>query len=274
MYSKLFADILESSLWDETSDVRIVWITLLAMSNQDGYVRCTDRALSRRAGVSLDETTVAINKFLGPDPYSRNQAAEGRKMTRVDGGFHLTNFVEYHKLRTAQERREYMRTFMQKKRNPNPVSSPLAPVSNVSPYIDKDVDVHKDLKTSLRDRTVLAREILAVYSKLKPPSLDSSRSRAKNHLLKLLQKHTIHTLLRAVRNYASICTRQEPQYRRNSGNFFGRDADWKDFASKDWKPEADPTDVQQAVATHDAQYLALINKVCQEGEANDQRRNQ
>jgi len=117
---------------------------------------------------------------------------------------------------------------------------------------DKDRDGHADVTEDVTgeaeaeaefnkqvEREESAKRILEAYAKLKPPSFDNSRSRAKNHLLKLLKKHGEAKLLRAVTNYAT--QEIEPRFRRNSGNFFGRDADWIAFSDPKWKPETDTT---------------------------------
>ena len=148
MFVKLWSDILESSLWDESSDIRIVWITLLAMSNQDGYVRGTDKAIGRRAGVPEKSANEAIAKFLAPDPCSHIEEHEGRRIERVPGGFTLLNYAHYRELQRESDRREYMKNLMAEKRaaekaastKPISVSTPLAGVSNVSGQVDTDTE--------------------------------------------------------------------------------------------------------------------------------------
>ena len=74
-----------------------------------------------------------------------------------------------------------------------------------------------------------ANEILAAYANVRPPAIDTSRGRAKGHLVKLLAKHSKADLLAAVENYGTATHKTDPQYRRGAGNFFGKDADFEDY---------------------------------------------
>lgn len=106
-YTKLFSSIVTSSLWQEDSDTKVVWITMLALKEKDGIVRTTIPGLARISGVSIEKTKECIEKFQQPDPYSRSQECEGRKIRTVDGGYFLINADKYRKLLNEEERREY-----------------------------------------------------------------------------------------------------------------------------------------------------------------------
>ena len=86
MYNKIFHKILDSSVWLETTPTRIVWITLLAAMDQDGFAHFSAvENLAARARVTLDEAKGAVECFLAPDPNSANPANEGRRIERVPG---------------------------------------------------------------------------------------------------------------------------------------------------------------------------------------------
>ena len=38
-WTPLFSNIIDSSVWRESKETRLVWITLLAKKDKDGYVR-------------------------------------------------------------------------------------------------------------------------------------------------------------------------------------------------------------------------------------------
>ena len=100
--------------------------------------------------------------------------------------------------------------------------------------IKKDTNSRKPTGSeSLEDD---AKQILSAYAHIKPAALDRTRSRAKKHLLKLLKKHGVDDLFRAVKNYGAETQGTEPTYRRGAGNFFGKDRDWEHYAAEDWKP--------------------------------------
>lgn len=105
-YTKLFSTIVTSSIWSEDDATRIVWITMLALSNKDGEIMAAVPGLARLAGVSVEACQKAIDKFLGPDPYSRTKEEEGRRLEVIDGGWSLLNHAKYRRMASDEERKE------------------------------------------------------------------------------------------------------------------------------------------------------------------------
>jgi len=61
MFNKLYTKILDSSIWLEPAPTRIVWITLLAAMDIDGYAHFSAvENLELMAMVSLDEAKPVI----------------------------------------------------------------------------------------------------------------------------------------------------------------------------------------------------------------------
>lgn len=108
-FVKLFGSILDSTIWAEDSDTKVVWVTLLAMSDQNGYVGASVPGLSARSGVPIPKIEEALAKFLAPDPYSRSQEHEGRRIVKVDRGWELLNYQKFRELRDKEKRREQFR---------------------------------------------------------------------------------------------------------------------------------------------------------------------
>lgn len=92
-YSKLFSDIVDSSIWDEDSDICKVWITLLALSNADGFVRGSIGWLAGKSRVSPKVCAKAIAKFSSPDPQSRTPDNEGRRIEVLADGWLILNYL-------------------------------------------------------------------------------------------------------------------------------------------------------------------------------------
>lgn len=110
MYNKLFGKILDSSIWLEPDPTRIVWITLLAAMDEDGFAHFSAlQNLADRAKVSLESARVAVERFQAPDPDSGNPANEGRRIERVPGGWLILNAEHYRGLFTAAVKRERTR---------------------------------------------------------------------------------------------------------------------------------------------------------------------
>jgi hypothetical protein len=92
MYNKLFTKILDSSIWLESVHTRLVWLTLIAAMDEDGF--CPFAAvgnLAARARVPLQACQKAIDVLEGPDRESGNPANDGRRIERVPGGWVVLN---------------------------------------------------------------------------------------------------------------------------------------------------------------------------------------
>ena len=102
-YTKLFNSIVTSTIWTEDDKTRIVWITMLAIADQHGEVQASIPGLARVAGVSVEATENAINKFLSPDLYSRTPDDEGRRIEKIDGGWVLLNHAKYRAMASKED---------------------------------------------------------------------------------------------------------------------------------------------------------------------------
>jgi len=108
-YTKLFSSILTSTIWQEDSDTKIVWVTMLALADAQGFVDATVPGLAHIAGVSVEKTREAIQKFLSPDPDSRTKHDQGRRIEQVNGGWRILNYAYYREKRDPEERKVYQR---------------------------------------------------------------------------------------------------------------------------------------------------------------------
>lgn len=110
MYNKLFTKILDSSVWLAPSDHRVVWITLLAAMDEDGFARFAAVGnLANRARVSVEDTKAALAAFEAPDPESGDPDNEGRRIERVPGGWMVLNAEKYRELFKRETVREQTR---------------------------------------------------------------------------------------------------------------------------------------------------------------------
>lgn len=118
MYAKLFSKILDSSIWLEPNTTRIVWITLLAAMDEDGYAHfSTIQNLADRARVSKDEAQAAVHCFVNPDEGSGNPDHEGRRVEKVPGGYLVLNAAYYRDMMNRDIQREQTRIRVQRWRN-------------------------------------------------------------------------------------------------------------------------------------------------------------
>lgn len=128
-WTPLWSSILDSTVWSESKDVRLLWITMLAMKDRDGLVESSLVGLSRRAGLTMEETKVAMVVLESPDMKSEtNQDHEGRRVKRVEAGWLVLNHLKYRdeisKMRQREQQRVWQANYRMKQRLKN--GKPLA----------------------------------------------------------------------------------------------------------------------------------------------------
>ena len=111
-YTKLDAGLPDSTIWQAPDTTRIVWITLLAMADQNGYVGASMPGLAGRARVSLEACIAAMELLSAPDEWSRTKDFDGRRIGPADGGWILLNHAKYRAAQNAEDRRERSRLAM------------------------------------------------------------------------------------------------------------------------------------------------------------------
>lgn len=108
-YTKLFSEIVTSTIWQEPNDCRVLWITMLALKDRDHLCRATVPALAKLAAISLEDCEAYLDKFQQPDKYSRSQEFDGRRIERKDEGWLILNGEKYRHKMSADDRREKVR---------------------------------------------------------------------------------------------------------------------------------------------------------------------
>jgi len=78
-----------STVWLENDETRIVWITLLALADDNGEIWASVPELADFARVTVAHTEAALSKFLQPDPY------EGRRIEWIPGGWKVLDYQKY-----------------------------------------------------------------------------------------------------------------------------------------------------------------------------------
>ena len=136
-FTKLFGSLVTSTIWREDDKTRIVWITLLALTDRHGNVGASIPGLAALANMSIQDCETALGKLMAPDTYSRTKEHEGRRIEEIDGGFHILNYVKYRELGKQIDRSLYLREKQREHRSKStmstevnkPSTSPSASVS-------------------------------------------------------------------------------------------------------------------------------------------------
>ena len=102
-YTKLFSSIVTSTIWTEDATTCKVWVTMLAIADKHGEVHASIPGLAQIAGLPVDLTEQAIEKFLSPDKYSRTPDDEGRRIEKIEGGWLLLNHAKYRAMASKDE---------------------------------------------------------------------------------------------------------------------------------------------------------------------------
>lgn len=120
MYGKLFSSALDGSLatrgpWQAIA----IWPWILALCDREGFLDMTAEVLSRRTTIPLEHVQTGLAALQAPDPYSRTPDADGRRLEPIADrpwGWRVVNYAKYRAIRSADERREYMRNYQAKRR--------------------------------------------------------------------------------------------------------------------------------------------------------------
>ena len=93
---------------------------LLILSDRLGTVDMTAEVISRISTVPLEIISKGIAALELPDPHSRNPNENGARIKRLsehrDWGWQIVNHAHYRAIRSAEERRDYMRVKMRERR--------------------------------------------------------------------------------------------------------------------------------------------------------------
>lgn len=96
-FTPLWSSIVMSSIWMASKETKILWITMLAMKDRNGFVAGVPSALARTAGLTPEECNKALAELAGPDPESSSPEHEGRRIKAIPGGWMVLNHAKYQK---------------------------------------------------------------------------------------------------------------------------------------------------------------------------------
>ena len=121
MYAKVFSSMYHGSLatvgpWEAL----VTFQQFLILADRLGVVDMTAEVIARISTIPLDIIRKGIEVLEQPDPASRNPNEHGARIKRLsehrDWGWIIVNHAHYRAIRSAEERRDYMRTKMRESR--------------------------------------------------------------------------------------------------------------------------------------------------------------
>lgn len=97
-YTPLFSTVFDGTLhgkWPQTG----IWLALLAMADKNGLIDRSPPAIASDIGVDAETLMACIAEFCSPDPMSRSQEREGRRLELIDAsrpwGWKVINHGKY-----------------------------------------------------------------------------------------------------------------------------------------------------------------------------------
>ncbi len=147
-YTKLFSEIVMSTVWREKDTTRLVWITMLALRNRHHVVEGSIPGLADCARVSIKACRAAIKVLSDPDPDSRSQELEGRRIQQVDGGWFIINGEKYRRKMSEDERREKNAIYQKNHRERKKSVSTQADISAKSAQTEEETETKKNTEAS------------------------------------------------------------------------------------------------------------------------------
>jgi hypothetical protein len=159
MYGKLFAQMYDGTLATKGPwEALITFQQMIILCDQTGILDMTPEALSRRTTIPLEIIKAGIEALEQPDPESRTETLEGRRITRLSEGrswgWQIVNYEHYRKIRSQEDRRTYQRELMRQRRaEVKAVSNPVSNVASVS-------EVSQSIKQKQKQKHIAANAAL------------------------------------------------------------------------------------------------------------------
>ncbi len=181
MYNKLFTKILDSTVWLEDDATRLVWITFLAVMDEDGFVGLSAVGnVAARARVSIEDADAALKILEAPDKADPSQEHDGRRIERVPYGWMVLNAIKYRDIIKRETAKEQTRARVAKYRNTLKVTMSNADVTQSNEKVTPSVAV------SVSDTK--KKDIVGQEPDGAPPKVNGSKAEALEVLAFLNEK--------------------------------------------------------------------------------------
>ena len=109
-WTPLWSKVVDSSIWLEDKNTRILFVTMLALKDRDHVVRHSAFELARKANLTEAEVIESLEVLKSPDTKRiEPQEFEGRRVEKVEDGWFMLNGEKYRKAMQEMFRKEYKR---------------------------------------------------------------------------------------------------------------------------------------------------------------------
>ncbi len=166
MYTKLYRTIFDGSLYGQFEAIT-VFMAMLALADHHGEVDAFPAKIAGCLGCDVDFVIKGIEDLLLPDPHSRTPAKDGCRIIPLlndEGndrpfGWKIVNYKKYREIRNEEERREYQRKWIEKKRKKEKLSTENVDDCQQSTNVDRSLpqSTHTDTDTDTEKIKTLSR---------------------------------------------------------------------------------------------------------------------
>ncbi len=231
MYGKFFASTFTGSMFGAGPDVFAVWGYVIA-NTIDATIELNPQFLAAVIGMSEDRVQKAIVLLTSPDPRSRSQHEQGRRLVHESAyQYKVVNHAQYRALRNEEDRRAYNREAKRKERAVKRVVNDNTRLSNMSAYTEAEAETKteaekiKTLPRAARSATVDSSDFGVFWSYY-------PRHVGKSDALKAWSKLSpkLETVLAALKWQS-----QQPGWVKDGGQFVPHPATW--LNRKGWEDE-------------------------------------
>ena len=119
VYGKIFESIYDGSLYGHWEAI-VTMQQLIVLADADGVIDMTLPAITGKTSIPQEILEKGLKILSEPDSYSRSPESNGVRIQLLDDqrpwGWFLVNHQQYRDLRTAEDRRKYMRKYMREYR--------------------------------------------------------------------------------------------------------------------------------------------------------------
>lgn len=230
---------------EQPIEVRYTFIMLLAIADPTGRVVGTDVAIARRLNMPLDSFVNSVKQLGEPDPDSNSKEEEGRRVIPSDSerGYQLVNYIKYRNLKDEEEKREYMREYMRKRREDEALrktcKTVLTDVKNVT-QAEAEAEAEEDKNTSTPQtppakpkRTLDESPEFLKFWEAYPRK--EKKPKAAKAFKKALQKTTLEQILKSLEGFKEAWKQSDACWIPHPASWLN-DESWNDEPAKPSQP--------------------------------------
>ena len=116
MYGKHFESMYTGSMMGQGALAFAVWGYVISHVKDD-TIELNPRLLAALIGEGEHNIKATLAAFCRPDPHSRTKDEDGRKLIKIgEFAYRVVNAKKYRSMRNEEDRREYMKDYMRKRR--------------------------------------------------------------------------------------------------------------------------------------------------------------